>query len=86
MIAGTNHKKKDIDFVNKLGEWQIPFSIVFTKSDKNKPGATIRNVNDFMKALTRTWTELPAHFVSSAVKGEGRKEILDYIELLNTNV
>jgi GTP-binding protein len=79
-------QKKDIDFINKLGEWQIPFSIVFTKSDKNKPGATTRNVHDFMKALSRTWTELPVHFVSSATKGEGRKEILDYIDKLNTDL
>jgi GTP-binding protein len=57
--------------------------LFFTKSDKNKPGATVRNVNDFMKALSRTWTELPVYFVSSATKGDGRKEILDYIELLN---
>ena len=88
VLIDSRHEpqKKDIDFINKLGEWQIPFSVVFTKSDKNKPGATIRNVNDFMKTLSRTWTELPVHFVSSATKGEGRKEILDYIEQLNTNL
>ena len=88
LLVDSRHEpqKKDIDFINKLGEWQIPFSIVFTKSDKNKPGATVRNVNDFMKALSRTWTELPVYFVSSATKGDGRKEILDHIELLNTHV
>jgi GTP-binding protein len=88
LLVDSRHEpqKKDIDFINKLGEWQIPFSIVFTKSDKNKPGATVRNVNAFMAALSRTWTELPVYFISSATKGDGRKEILDYIELLNTNV
>ena len=75
----------DLDFINKLGGWRKPFALVFTKSDKNKPGATVRNVNDFMKALSRTWTELPVYFVSSATKGNGRKEILDYIALLNTS-
>ena len=88
LLVDSRHEpqKKDIDFINKLGEWQIPISIVFTKSDKNKPGATVRNVNAFMAALSRTWTELPVYFISSATKGDGRKEILDYIELLNTNV
>ena len=88
VLVDSRHEpqKKDIDFINKLGEWQIPFSIVFTKSDKNKPGATIRNVNEFMTALSRTWTELPVYFISSATKTEGRKEILDYIEHLNTKV
>ena len=79
-------QQKDIHFVNRLGEWQIPFAIVFTKSDKNKPGATVRNVNAFMTALSRTWTELPIHFVSSAIKGDGRKEILDFIDSLNKKV
>ncbi len=79
-------QQKDIDFVNRLGEWQIPFAIVFTKSDKNKHGATVRNVNAFMAALSRTWTELPIHFVSSAIKADGRKEILDFIDSLNKKV
>lgn len=88
LLVDSRHEpqKKDIDFINKLGEWQIPFAIVFTKSDKNKPGATLRNVDAFMKALSRTWTELPIYFISSALKGDGRKEILDFIEKLNTNV
>lgn len=88
VLIDSRHEpqQKDIDFINRLGEWQIPFSIVFTKSDKNKPGATVRNVNRFMTALSRTWTELPVHFVSSAIKGDGKKEILDHIENLNKKV
>lgn len=88
VLVDSRHEpqQKDIDFINRLGEWQIPFSIVFTKSDKNKPGATVRNVNGFMRALSRTWTELPLHFISSAVKGDGKKEILDHIENLNKKV
>lgn len=88
VLIDSRHEpqKKDIDFINRLGEWQIPFSIVFTKTDKNKPGATIRNVNDFMKELSKTWTEPPIFFSSSAVKGVGKKEILEYIEGLNTGV
>lgn len=88
VLVDSRHEpqQKDIDFINRLGEWQIPFAIVFTKSDKNKPGATTRNVDAFMQALRRTWTELPITFISSALKGDGRKEILDYIEHLNTKV
>lgn len=77
-------QQKDLDFINRLGEWQIPFSIVFTKTDKNKPGATVRNINAFMTALSRTWTEPPVYFSSSAIKGVGKKEILDFIEGLLT--
>jgi len=88
VLVDSRHEpqQKDINFINRLGEWQIPFSIVFTKADKNKPGATVRNVNAFMTALSRTWTELPVYFISSALKGDGRKEILGYIEQLNSKV
>ena len=44
-------QKIDLDFIDKLGKWQIPFVLVFTKSDKNKPKATERNVNLFMQTL-----------------------------------
>jgi GTP-binding protein len=41
----------DLEFIRQLGQWQVPFSIVFTKTDKNKPGATVRNVELFKKPL-----------------------------------
>jgi GTP-binding protein len=72
-------QKIDLDFINKLGGWHIPFSIVFTKADKNKPGATIRNVNSFLKELSATWAQLPPHFVTSANDKTGRKEMLAFI-------
>jgi GTP-binding protein len=85
VLIDSRHEpqKKDIDFINRLGEWQIPFSIVFTKTDKNKPGATVRNINDFMTELSKTWTEPPVYFASSAINGAGKKEILGFIESLN---
>jgi GTP-binding protein len=76
----------DIDFINRLGEWQIPFAIVFTKTDKNKPAVTPRNIDAFMKRLSPTWTELPLYFISSALKKTGRKEILEFINRLNKEV
>lgn len=73
----------DIEFINQLGEWQIPFVLVFTKADKNKPGATVRNVEQFMNELASMWEENPPHFITSAIKKTGRKEVLDYISGLN---
>lgn len=86
VLVDSRHEpqKKDLDFVNRLGEWQIPFAIVFTKTDKNKPGATERNINSFMSELSKTWSELPVYFSTSAVKGDGKKEILDFISSLDT--
>lgn len=76
-------QKIDLEFINQLGEWQVPFAIVFTKADKNKPGATINNVQNFLNTLQQSWAELPPYFVTSAIRGDGRKELLDFISDMN---
>jgi len=75
----------DLEFINQLGEWQIPFVLIFTKTDKNKPGATKRNVELFIDSLLQTWEQAPPYFLTSATKKIGRKEILDYISGLNSS-
>lgn len=73
----------DLDFINTLGKWEVPFSIIFTKADKNKPGATRRNVESFIAELLKTWEETPPFFVTSAVSKEGRENILQYLDEMN---
>jgi len=75
-------QKIDLKFINKLGEWGKSFALVFTKSDKNKPLATERNVNSFMQELRKTWTEPPTFFITSALTKEGRDEILNCINMI----
>ena len=79
-------QKSDIDFVNQLAEWKVPFTLVFTKSDKITQRDSARNVNAFLNRLKETWEELPQYFVTSTVKKLGRKAILDYIKELNVRV
>ncbi len=76
-------QKIDYDFLNNIGKWEVPFAIVFTKADKNKPGATERNVQKFLDGMKEFWEELPPWFVSSAFSKEGRAELLGYISGLN---
>jgi GTP-binding protein len=76
----------DLDFIDQLGEWQVPFVLAFTKADKNKPGATKRNVAAFIEAMSDRWEQAPPYFVSSANTREGRAEMLDYIGGLNRNL
>ena len=85
VLIDSRHEPQSIDleFINQLGEWQTPFVLVFTKADKNKPGATTRNVGNFLQALGDTWEEAPPYFITSATKKTGRKEMLDYIGGLN---
>jgi GTP-binding protein len=76
-------QKIDYDFLNNMGKWEVPFAIVFTKADKNKPGATERNTKKFLDGMKEFWEELPPWFVSSAFTKEGRAELLGYISGLN---
>jgi GTP-binding protein len=87
VLIDSRHEPQavDLEFINQLGEWNVPFVLVFTKSDKNKPGATERNVEGFFKALDENWEQRPPHFISSAVKKQGQKEILSYIAGLNSS-
>jgi GTP-binding protein len=85
VLIDSRHEPQqvDLDFINQLGEWEVPFVLVFTKSDKNKPGATKRNVENFLTTLQSKWEEAPPHFVTSATDKSGREELLEYIGGLN---
>ncbi|HYC39426.1 MAG TPA: ribosome biogenesis GTP-binding protein YihA/YsxC [Chitinophagaceae bacterium] len=76
-------QQKDLEFISSLGEWQVPFALVFTKSDKNKPAITQKKVAQFLDRLRENWEELPPYFVTSATKKTGREELLRYISGLN---
>lgn len=77
-------QKIDLDFIEFLGENQIPFSIIFTKSDKINKSELNNNVKKFLSKLAEQWEELPKYFISSSSKGIGREEILSYIESINS--
>lgn len=81
ILVDSRHEpqKADLDFVNKLGEWQMPFAIVFTKADKTTQRETAKNVDKFLTELRETWEELPPHFVTSAIKHLGKKQIMQFI-------
>ncbi len=80
LIDGRHEPQKiDIQFVNQLGEWQIPFAIVFTKADKETQLVISKNVKAFLTIMRGTWQFLPQHFVTSAIKKTGRDKILQLI-------
>ncbi|MDL2291742.1 ribosome biogenesis GTP-binding protein YihA/YsxC [Bacteroides sp. OttesenSCG-928-F21] len=76
-------QKIDMEFMEWLGENGVPFSIVFTKSDKLKGGRLHGNISKYLRELQKQWAELPPYFVSSAETKAGRTELLDYIESIN---
>ncbi|CAN5262032.1 ribosome biogenesis GTP-binding protein YihA/YsxC [soil metagenome] len=88
VLIDSRHEpqKNDVAFVNQLGNWQIPFTLVFTKADKEKPTVVDRHVKAFLNALLQTWQFLPQHFVTSAEKKQGRDELLGFISDCNNNI
>lgn len=77
-------QKVDLEFMQWLGENQIPFSIIFTKADKLKPGAITRNVETYLTELEKgAWEEAPNHFITSSSSGMGKDELLSYIDQIN---
>lgn len=69
----------DLEFINQLGQWQVPFALVFTKTDKTNQREVAKNVNAFLSELSKTWEEPPLFFLTSAIKGTGAKQILSFI-------
>ena len=77
----------DIDFINTMGAQKHPFSIVFTKIDKLSHGQRQNNISVYKsQLLERGWECIPPLFETSAKTGEGKKEILSYIESINSNL
>ena len=76
-------QKIDLEFIDSLGEWQLSFTIVFTKADKEKPGAVERNVKLFFEKMRENWEFLPRYFVTSAIDKRGKQEVLGLIDDYN---
>jgi GTP-binding protein len=76
-------QKIDIDFINGLGERGVPFSIIFTKTDKLSASKVQGNVQRFKNKLSETWEEMPYMLLTSAETGNGRDEVLQFIEEIN---
>lgn len=85
VLIDSRHEpqKIDIEFMEWLGENEVPFSIVFTKLDKLGPEAGKRRVEAYLSKMLERWEELPPVFMSSSLDGRGRDAILDYIEEMN---
>ncbi|HEX2967884.1 MAG TPA: ribosome biogenesis GTP-binding protein YihA/YsxC [Bacteroidales bacterium] len=87
VLIDARHKPQpsDIKFMEFLGKMGIPFSRIFTKSDKLTKSELAKSVGLYDKVMLETWESLPATFISSAIDRKGRDEILGYIEELVNN-
>ena len=79
-------QKIDLEFLDQLKLWKVPFCLVFTKADKVNQRTVNKNVKDFLEAMKKTWQFLPQHFVTSAIKKTGKDKILSFIEETNNSL
>lgn len=88
LLVDCRHEaqKIDLEFMEWLGENGIPFTIIFTKTDKITKGRLQENLKTYKEKLLETWEELPPILVSSSEKREGRDEILNYIEEISNSL
>lgn len=82
VLLDTRHKpqRSDLEFMEFLGTNSIAFARVFTKSDKLTVTALENSIDQYNTEMLKNWESLPVSFITSAVKGNGRDEILNYIE------
>jgi GTP-binding protein len=79
-------QKVDLEFLEWMGENQIPFCMIFTKADKLRPKAIETHVNAYINQLLEgVWEEAPNYFVTSSTNGMGQEDLLNYIDGLNIN-
>ncbi|MFP9099883.1 ribosome biogenesis GTP-binding protein YihA/YsxC [Flavobacterium sp. RHBU_24] len=80
-------QKIDLEFINYLGEAEVPFCIIFTKADKISKGKAQQHIAAYQKKVIENgWEEMPQHFVTSSTEATGRDEVLAFIEEVNDGI
>ncbi|HBS87611.1 MAG: YihA family ribosome biogenesis GTP-binding protein [Bacteroidetes bacterium GWF2_38_335] len=85
VLIDSRHKPQriDLEFMSWLAEKNVPFCMVFTKTDKLSKAELIKNLSVYKTTMLETWDELPLAFASSAISGAGRDDILSFIDGIN---
>ena len=88
VLIDVRHEQQKIDreFVDWLGESNVPFTIVFTKADKLTPGKAKQNATQWLDRLKDRWETLPPYYITSSEKKQGREELLNYIKEINNTL
>ncbi|SFW43763.1 GTP-binding protein [Cellulophaga fucicola] len=77
-------QKVDLEFLEWMGENQIPFALIFTKADKLKPQVIQKQADKYINALLDgIWEDAPQYFITSSSNNLGREEVLEFIGGIN---
>jgi GTP-binding protein len=85
VLLDSRHEPQAVDlaFMEWLGGQGLPFVIVFTKADKQSAAQTTKLVAAYGAKMLETWEALPTIFVTSSSNGQGREELLAFIDDVN---
>ena len=88
VLVDARHKPQqlDLDFIEWLGDNNLPFVIVLTKVDKVSQTVKSANLTLLKDELSKSWEELPLVFETSAEKRTGRDEVLRFIDETNKKI
>ncbi len=77
-------QKIDIEFMVYLASYEVPFAIVFTKTDKLGLNKLNININNYKKSfVAQGWESFPDYFITSSETQKGREDLLNYINNIN---
>ena len=88
VLVDILHEPQSVDlaFMQWLGEYEIPFSIIFTKADKLRPKAIEKHIQSYKNKLLEFWEEMPNYFTTSSTNYLGKEALLNYISGVNNEL
>lgn len=81
LLVDSRHEplKNDIGFMEWLADREIPFMLIFTKTDKLTKNKVASAIAKYKKIMKKRWEVMPEFLVTSSENGEGRKDVLNTI-------
>ena len=88
VLVDIRHEPQSVDlaFMQWLGEYEIPFSIIFTKADKLRPKSIEKHIQSYKNKLLEFWEEMPNYFTTSSTNYLGKEALLNYISGVNNEL
>lgn len=76
-------QKVDLEFMEWLGTNSVPFSIIFTKSDKLTKNTLPIHIENYKNKMLEQWEEMPPYFITSSANKNGCNSVLTEIDRMN---
>jgi len=76
-------QKIDLDFMEWMGNEELPFAMIFTKADKLGKTVIQKNVAAYEKKMLETWEVMPPYIITSSETKQGKEELVKFIEKTN---